>query len=1003
MSGSTIGGVIGGVIGFVWGGGNWQAGWMIGSAIGGYVDPDVIKGPRLDRNQKQLSNEGAPRPLIYGNGAVMGNIIQCGPIVEHKKKERTGKGGPVQETYTYTRTVAIRICEGQVLGGDMKLIRVWMNDKLVYDRTPGATLTADSAKFASILTFYPGSETQLPSPSLEALPAENGGGAGNVPAYRGTCYAVLTDLDCTDFGGAVPQFKWEVSNCGTETEVIGVVWAALSSEALYLSTSPTADGWYESGPTAGLDFVEMWGRRIIMFGISAIQYTDDIDATRTTVTAPWSTHSPTALGRPCKAGSRIYVVAGTTKVYYTDDGADSWSSVDVGFNAAHIATDGVNLLILHDGGTTYHFGPIESLSAYTSPGAFNAISYGNGLWVWNGWQSSDGTTWTSVTVPSPGGDVLECYDNFSTSSGVWLATNRGGSTDNFMARSPDGEEPYVYLTGMPAYRTEAGNYWDTFAEYGGVVVAIASNAESFAPIRSDPSGETWELVSLPPEMSGKPSAKSIAVTDGYIGIQIPDVPGYFYDRATDTVSGPGVGTVDPCVITLDEIVADLTERGNVLHYDVTTLATDVVIGYPITSPTTSAGAIKSLQEVYYFDYPEWGDSGDDTTTLRAVRRGGAAVWSLDDDDLIDADDEETRAQAVEFPRKVNLISLSPTANYNPIKQTAERESENVRAIGETTVDTAVVFERDEAAQRVDILSKVMTEEALGRSEVTVPEDFTRYTTSDPGTWKGKRWRIDKIESGEGESKWFLTRDRAKSYESTALGSTALDPTPAPSSMRGPTMFSALNLPRLRSQDSTPGMYIAVCGIMPAWEGCDLYLSTDGGVTELKVATIINPAVMGVLTDGITDSDEPLSVDLYDGEVSDATDAQLAERMNAAAVTSSGVSEILQFKDADQTDNLADLTTLTRGLLNTTAESHSTGDGFVLLDGSVYFLPLDISLSGKELIFRPVSRGTVPANNVTYTVTFNPLFTGPQVVETITVSGNAITVNGENLWRIIPDA
>src|SRR5690606_20406770 len=101
------------------------------------------------------------------------------------------------------------------LGGAMKLRRVWKDDKLVYDASSGSVLGADSQALASIMTVYDGSETQLPDASLEALPEENGGGVGNVPAYRGTCYVVLTDLDVTERGGAVPQFRWEVCSEAT--------------------------------------------------------------------------------------------------------------------------------------------------------------------------------------------------------------------------------------------------------------------------------------------------------------------------------------------------------------------------------------------------------------------------------------------------------------------------------------------------------------------------------------------------------------------------------------------------------------------------------------------------------------------------------------------------------------------------------------------------------------------------------------------------------------------
>src|SRR5690606_2088541 len=61
---------------------------------------------------------------------------------------------------------------------------------------------------------YTGAEDQLPDPSLESLPEEYGGGVGETPAYPGTCYVVLKDLECA--GGRVPQFRWEVASDAEE-------------------------------------------------------------------------------------------------------------------------------------------------------------------------------------------------------------------------------------------------------------------------------------------------------------------------------------------------------------------------------------------------------------------------------------------------------------------------------------------------------------------------------------------------------------------------------------------------------------------------------------------------------------------------------------------------------------------------------------------------------------------------------------------------------------------
>jgi hypothetical protein len=56
-----------------------------------------------------------------------------------------------------------------------------------------------------------------------------------------------------------------------------------------------------------------------------------------------------------------------------------------------------------------------------------------------------------------------------------------------------------------------------------------------------------------------------------------------------------------------------------------------------------------------------------------------------------------------------------------------------------------------------------------------------------------------------------------------------------------------------------------------------------------------------------------------------------------------------------------------------------GDRFTTLD-SVYFLPLDISLAGQKIKFRPVTFGTSPEASPVYDAVFRPMFTGPQVVE-----------------------
>lgn len=179
-----------------------QLGFAIGSLVGNAVDPVKINGPKIGELQVQTSRDGVPRPIVFGVACVAGNIIDRSEPKIVKKKERQGKGGPVTVTERVYMSYAIRICEGEA----QSISRVWENEKLVYDARPGSEIPDDSAAFLQKATFYLGAEDQMPDPTFEAIH-----GVGNCPAYRGTAYIVFKDKDLTDFGGAIPQYRFEVN------------------------------------------------------------------------------------------------------------------------------------------------------------------------------------------------------------------------------------------------------------------------------------------------------------------------------------------------------------------------------------------------------------------------------------------------------------------------------------------------------------------------------------------------------------------------------------------------------------------------------------------------------------------------------------------------------------------------------------------------------------------------------------------------------------------------
>lgn len=212
--GGTVGAIVGGIIGFYTG--NWQAvqwGYAIGSAVGGYVDPTKVQGPRLEDASAQTSTVGGIIPFGYGVFTCAGNIIWADRLVEHKKTERVGKGGSQKNvTYTYTRSYAIGVCEGDIYG----YLWIKKNGKLVYAADPAglgaamgwtgkqiSDLVAASAKFLQETTLYYGTDSQMPDSTIVAVE-----GVGNVSPFRDLAYIVKENEDLTDTAGAVSQYEF---------------------------------------------------------------------------------------------------------------------------------------------------------------------------------------------------------------------------------------------------------------------------------------------------------------------------------------------------------------------------------------------------------------------------------------------------------------------------------------------------------------------------------------------------------------------------------------------------------------------------------------------------------------------------------------------------------------------------------------------------------------------------------------------------------------------------
>ncbi len=199
-AGAAIGGSVGGTVAGL---SMAAIGRFAGGVIGRSIDQrlmgqgsDVVDTGRANRLRLTGSGEGDAIAQVYGRMRVAGQVIWATEFREEVNVSRAGggggKGAPKGQTvreFSYSISIALALCEGEI----SHVGRVWAD---------GTEIARDSVT----MRVYTGTRDQLPDPRIEAVE-----GAGTVPAYRGTAYVVIEDLELGDFGNRVPQFTFEVT------------------------------------------------------------------------------------------------------------------------------------------------------------------------------------------------------------------------------------------------------------------------------------------------------------------------------------------------------------------------------------------------------------------------------------------------------------------------------------------------------------------------------------------------------------------------------------------------------------------------------------------------------------------------------------------------------------------------------------------------------------------------------------------------------------------------
>lgn len=194
-AGMALGGSIGGsVLGLSMA----TIGRAAGAAAGRWIDQrllgsgsEAIETGRVDRFRLTEASEGAAVANVFGRMRVSGQVIWATRFKESETTTGGGKGAgptPAAKEFSYSVSIAIAVCEGVIT----HVGRIWAD---------GVEVSPADLN----LRLYTGTQTQLPDPKIVAVE-----GSDFAPAYRGTAYLVLEDLELAQFGNRVPQFTFEV-------------------------------------------------------------------------------------------------------------------------------------------------------------------------------------------------------------------------------------------------------------------------------------------------------------------------------------------------------------------------------------------------------------------------------------------------------------------------------------------------------------------------------------------------------------------------------------------------------------------------------------------------------------------------------------------------------------------------------------------------------------------------------------------------------------------------
>ena len=883
-------------------------GGMIGGMVGGLLFPDHAppthtSGPRLSEMAVQTSTYGSAIPLIYGTVRVAGNVIWSGPFLEHTHIEYThqsGKGGSPQPssetTYIYTMSLAIALCNNEIAG----IKRVWADDKLWYDFSNPPIGTSFEHE------LYTGTETQLPSPTIEADK-----GVGNVSAFRGIAYIVFRDLDLGAFGNRVPNFHFEVVEAGER---------ALNASR-WLSPLLGDGGGLEANLEIDPETGYVWVTH--SFNDAVYVITPDLETKfeiLDKISAPYRLSYQPRFMYIDQPGQ--FEVGVEPKLREMEPrmfvGCDSWGSLNIG-NASWAAIDtrDQEVYTKYDlNGNPLSFQPWGGIPLvdmrFIKPDEVNMEDRAR-VHLMGANVNAHSYTWIIGRHPVPFYFPYYLFDmDFSQ-----LPPPVGYFIQWCDASDPDMPFAYVLDSDAVIHAMEEVFYphnsvrdpnvfafanskdqlrWDKFERY---LYAITTDWPSGTTWltkwsydlkvrvwgRSKINIEAWQTLDIHPNTGAlyvlskdfagsywlheidKATGESLSewpVVSGMENTAYPKMRIYPNSMfAMVACDGPG-GSVSVArlpltpaptgtPVSLESVVQDLSVRTGLELSDLDTsdLATDVVMGYVLATPMQARNAIEPLMRGYFFDVVE------SDHLAKFIKRGGASIRTIDTDEAaahqeeskVPAPRERTRIEENEMPWQVDVNYMDVASNYKVSVQYARRligYSKNT-----ITANIAAVF----TSTQVKRIAEVLLYNAWAERQTAKLHLTRKYADLDPSdlitfddNGSQQLYRVVRSDySYPNHVELEVTEDDVSVYSQVGLGVDATIPSEVIPALV-PTLLYLLDISIMgRETDDDVGFYYAgTPSYGDSWPGAALMQSSDG-FTYAAVGEIKNAVTAGYAT------------------------------------------------------------------------------------------------------------------------------------------------------------